>query len=100
MVTVELNGLEVNMELDTEASMSVISEDIYNQLENIEGSILDLQKTKLTLKSYTGDVIPVLGKLSVEVKYKDFCEHLSVIVAKGRVPSLFGRDWLQHVQLS
>ena len=80
MVTVELNGLEVKMELDTGASLSVISEDVYTQLKNIEGSTLNLQDTKLTLKSYTGEIIPVLGTLSVEVKYKDFCEHLSVIV--------------------
>ena len=56
-------------------------------------------RTLSTLKSYTGEIIPVLGTLSVEVKYKDFCEHLSVIFVKGKVPSLFGRDWLQHVKL-
>ena len=87
------------MELDTGASLSVISEDVYTQLKNIEGSTLNLQDTKLTLKSYTGEIIPVLETLSVEVKYKDFCEHLSVMVVKGKVPSLFGRDWLQHVKL-
>ena len=99
MVTVQLNGLEVKMELDTGASLSVISEDVYTQLKNIKGSTLNLQDTKLTLKSYTGEIIPVLGTLSVEVKYKDFCRHLSVIVVKGKVPSLFGRHWLQHVKL-
>ncbi|XP_068696839.1 uncharacterized protein [Montipora foliosa] len=99
MVTVELNGLEVKMEVDTGASLSVISEDVYTQLKNIEGSSFNLQGNKLTLKSYTGEIIPVLGTLSVEVKYKDFCEHLSVIVVKGKVPSLFGRNLLQHVKL-
>ena len=100
MVAVELNGLEVQMELDTGASLSVIGEDIFDQLKNIEGSSLNLQNTKLTLKTYTGEVIPVLGELLVEVKYKDFCEHLPVIVVQGKVPSLFGQDWLQHVKLS
>ena len=94
MVTVGLNGSEIKMELDTGASLSVIGEDVYNQLNIIEGSPLKLQDTKFTLKSYTGEIIPVLGKLLVEVKYKDFCEHLSVIVVKGKVPSLFGRDWM------
>ena len=51
MVTVQLNGLDVKMELDTGASLSVISEDVYTQLKNIEGSTLNLQDTKLTLKS-------------------------------------------------
>ncbi|XP_048590142.1 uncharacterized protein K02A2.6-like [Nematostella vectensis] len=100
LVDVELNGLKVQMELDTGASLSVIGEDIFDQLKNIEGSSLNLQDTKLTLKTYTGETIPVLGKLVVEVKYKDFFEHLPVIVVQGKVPSLFGRDWLQHVKLS
>ena len=100
MVTIGLNGLEVKMELGTGASLSVISEDVYNQLKNIEGSTLSLQDTKLTLKSYIREVIPVLGKLSVEVKYKDFCQHLSVILVKGKVHSPFGRDWKQYVKLS
>ncbi|XP_068756934.1 uncharacterized protein [Montipora capricornis] len=73
MVTVELNGLEVKMEVDTGASLSVISEDVYTQLKNIEGSSFNLQDNKLTLKSYTGEIIPVLGTLSVEVKYKNTC---------------------------
>ena len=89
MVTVELNGQEVKMELDTGTSLSVISEVVFTQLKNIEGSSLNLQDTKLTLKSCTGEIIPVLGTLSVEVKYKEFCEHLSVIVVKGKVPSFF-----------
>jgi len=38
-------------------------------------------------------------QLSVEVQKKEFCEHFSVIVVKGKVPSLFGRDWLQYVKL-
>lgn len=87
------------MELDTRTSLSVISKDVYTQLKNIEGSTLYLQDIKLTLKSYTREIIPVLGTLSVEVKCKDFCEHLFVIVVEGKVPSLFGRDWLQHGKL-
>ena len=61
MVTGGLNGLEIKQELDTGAPLSVIDEDVYNQLNNIEGSPLKLQDTKLTLKSYTGEIIPVLG---------------------------------------
>ena len=86
------------MEVDTGPSRSVISEDVYTQLKNIKGSTLNLQDTKLTLKCYTGEIIPGLVTLSVEVKKKDFCEHLSVIVVKGKVPSLFGRGWLQYVK--
>ena len=70
MVTIELNGLEVKMEVDTGAPLSVISEDVYTQLKNIEGSTLNPQDTKFTLTSYTGQIIPVLGTLCVLSKSK------------------------------
>ena len=62
MVTVELNGLEVKMEVDTGAPLSVIGEDVYTQLKNSD--------TKFTLRSYTGEIIPVLGTLCVLSKSK------------------------------
>lgn len=70
MVTVELNGLEVKMEVDTGASLSVIGDDVYTQLKNIEGLTLNLQDTKFTLKSCTGQIVPVLGTLCVLSKSK------------------------------
>ena len=70
MVTAELNGLEVKMEVDTGAPLSVIGEDVYTQLKNSEGSTLNLQDTKFTLRSYTGEIIPVLGTLFVLSKSK------------------------------
>ena len=70
MVTVELNGLEVKMEVDNGAPLSVIGEDVYTQLKNSEGSTLNLQDTKFTLRSYTGEIIPALGTLCVLSKSK------------------------------
>ena len=99
MVDLELNGLKIQMELDTGASVSVIGEDIFNQLKNIGGPSLNLRDSKLTLKTYTGECIPVLGELIVEVKYKEFCDFLPVVVLQGPEPSLFGRNWLQHIRL-
>lgn len=37
--------------------------------------------------------------MSVEVKYGSQTSHLSLIVVEGTGPSLFGRDWLQHLRL-
>ena len=58
------------MEVDTGAPLSVIGEDVYTQLKNIEGSTLNLQDTKFNLRFYTGEIIPVLGTLCVLSKSK------------------------------
>ena len=35
----------------------------------------------------------------MEVRYGEQCEQLSLVVVAGDGPSLFGRNWLQHIQL-
>ena len=39
------------------------------------------------------------GVIKVEVQYKDQCEQLQLVVARGNGPSLFGRDWLMKLRL-
>ena len=48
------------------------------------------------LKTYTGERIPVLGEVVVEVSYQQQNHQLSLIVVKGKGHNLFGRDWLMH----
>ena len=52
MVDVELNGLKIQMELDTGTSLSIVGQDIFNQLKSIGGPSLNLHDSKLTLKTY------------------------------------------------
>ena len=100
MVDMTLNGLSVKMELDTGASHSVISEDIYHQLRDTVSEPLELEKSTVQLQSYTGNCVPVLGQLFVRVQYKDVSKDLPVVVVQGNSPSLLGRDWLQHIKLA
>ena len=39
------------------------------------------------------------GVIKVEVQYKDQCEKLQLVVARGNGPSLYGRDWLMKLCL-
>ena len=40
------------------------------------------------------------GELEVQVNYGSQSHKLPLLVVAGKGPSLFGRDWLQHIQLN
>ena len=87
-VKLEIQGKPVDMEVDTGAAVSIISEETYKKLF----PNLNLQKVPIGLKTYTGESIPVLGEIVVEVKYQKQSHQLSLIVVKGKDHNLFGRD--------
>ena len=94
-LTLNIEGIDFDMELDTGASLTLIGEDNYKQ----NFPKVKLKQSSVKLKTYTGDLIPVLGEIEVDVKYGDQSERLSLIVVKGNGPSLFGRNWLSKFRL-
>ena len=58
-----------------------------------------LTKSDMLLRTYSGAKLPVLGIISVDVHCNDQTVKLPLVVVQGGGPSLFGRDWLQHIQL-
>ena len=96
LVTVFLNGQIIEMQLDTGASVSIISETTYKSLWSQPPK---LSPSNVKLHTYTGEAIAVLGSLEVEVVYKHQRARLPLLVAKGKGPSLIGRDWLQTLRL-
>lgn len=55
------------MDLDTGASVSVISEQFY---ENKLKRKVKLHPSSAILKTYSGEILEVLGEISVNVKYQ------------------------------
>ena len=94
-VPVKMEGVDVEMELDTGSSCSIINEHTYQQMN----SAVKLSASKSVLRGYTGHKIPVLGEAVVDVRYGSNEWWLPVIVTKGSGPNLLGRDWLSHIQL-
>ena len=82
------------MEIDTRAAVSVISEQTRKKMF----PDVPLSKLTLLLKTYTGEVMPVLGEMKVEVKYRSQTVTLTLTIVEGSGPSLFGRDWLGQLQ--
>ena len=57
-----------------------------------------LQSTKTKLKTYTGEEVPVLGTIQVEVT-RGSESKMSLVTVKGEGPSFLGRDWLMVLKL-
>ena len=83
------------MEIDTGASVSIISEQsqkhIFPQAE--------VGVSQLQLETYTGEKLTVKGQMQVVVGYRSQEKNLVLHVVAGEGPTLMGRDWLKHIQL-
>ena len=85
------------MEVDTGASVTVISEATWGRIWPTQPD-LPLHLTDVKLRTYTGEAIPVVGKLMVKVQYQGQEEELFLVVIVGDGPSLLGRDWLAKLK--
>ena len=98
-VTVNVNGADITMEVDTRASVSIISESTYHKYWK-KGQAPPIVSSSTNLKTYTGEKLSIKGVINVTVKYEDQCHSLQLTVVKGSGPSLLGRDWLLKIKLN
>ncbi len=92
----EVDGKLVPMEIDTGASLTLMSEQIFRN----QWPTATLATSTVTLHSYSGESIPVLGTVDVLVKYGGHEVTLPLLVVKGEGPSLLGRNWLEEIKLN
>ena len=97
VVTVKVNNVDLPMELDTGASLSLISEATY---KSFLPALPPLSPTSVVLTTYTGEKILPLGSIDVTVVYQSQESRLPLLVVAGEGPSLIGRNWLEHIQLN
>ncbi|XP_077863505.1 uncharacterized protein LOC144347283, partial [Saccoglossus kowalevskii] len=90
----EVNGVKLEMELDTGASVSIISEETW---KHRLGSV-KLNKPTVSLKTYTGEPLKIL-QMTAKVQYNEQQVYLPLTVIRGSGPSLFGRDWLSKLKV-
>ena len=94
VLNVKLAGKPVSMELDTGATVSLISEQAYeSQLQECF-----LKCSEVKLRTYSGEALPVIGELDVTVSYDHQEAKLPLVVVKGAGPNLFGRNWLNVIR--
>jgi hypothetical protein len=58
-----------------------------------------LQKSSVTLKTYTGEQIKVVGSVEVQVEHNEQVVRLPLLVIQRQGPSLLGRDWMAALRL-
>ena len=80
LVTVKLNQISTNMEVDTGASVSLISKDTYDKLWPNSAAAPPLKQSSVLLRTYTGEHLEIVGSVSVDVCYKEQTTHLPLIV--------------------
>ena len=70
MLDVCINGIPIKMEFDTGASLSIPSSTTYYAIAE-KSEISALKESKIHLKIYTGEEIPVLGTTTFSVRYAE-----------------------------
>lgn len=91
-----LDGRQLTMEIDTGMSVSLSSAKICHSLF----PDVTLQASTTTLCTNSGEPIPVLGQIAVEVSYQGQRAKLNLIVMKGDSPNLLRRNWLSEIRLN
>ena len=95
-VFMEVNCKPITPEVDTGACVTLVSEKTWeDKLESV-----NLSKTSLILKTYSGETLKVLGKTEVSVKLDGQESNLPLYVVEGNGPSLLGKNWLSTVKLN
>ena len=94
-VVLQVESKDITMQVDTGASLTIISEHIYRKLFNH----VKLSAFQSKITTYTGEPIVVHGYACVNVRYKGQQAVLPLVVVAGDGPSLLGRHWLTAIRL-
>ena len=94
-VVLKVNRQSLTMEIDTGAAVSLISRELKDKMF----LLVPMTQSTLLLRTYTSEIIPVLGVMNVEVRYGAYISQYILQVVEGNGPPLLGRDWLKHIHL-
>ena len=92
----KINSVDLSMELDTGASLSVISEQQWR--DNLDE--FELEDSDVRLKTYTGEELKIIGQAMVKINYENQEHELPIQVIQGNGPALIGRNWLRSIRLN
>ena len=90
--TVKINGTICKFQIDTGAAVSIMSEMTFKQLW-VKAKRPKLQWSDIRLKSFTGELIKVLGKIDVKIEQK----RMKIYIVPGQVPNIAGRDMISSL---
>ena len=91
-----VNGILLEMEIDTGTAVSIVSEATWEQ----KLSKPTLKPCSLVLKVYPDNPLEIMGCCDVQVQDGKTTKQLKLIVCKGNGLSLLGRNWLEEIRLN
>ena len=92
-VWVQVDECKIPMEIDTGASLSIMSEVTYRKIWPTR----ELEVSDVKLQTYSKEPLPVVGARNVQVYYEGQKATLPLVVVKGDGPTLLGRIWLGQI---
>ncbi|XP_041674676.1 uncharacterized protein K02A2.6-like isoform X2 [Drosophila eugracilis] len=90
MITMNIEGFRLPMELDTGAPCSIINKQSFRAIK----PSMRLQKTDRKFSSYTGHKITCIGRAPLNVTYGNTTRKLNLYVVEGNLDTLCGREWI------
>ena len=84
-VEIDVEGRPITMEVDTGAAVSIVPETISQKVF----PKLSPSPTNVVLQTYTGDPIPLVGKVMVHVSYGTQSGRFPLYIVKGSGPAGF-----------
>lgn len=100
MCRLTMEGQQVEFEIDTGASFTIISGEEYHKLcKKVPSLQKRLTKDDVMLRSYTGEQLGVKGVLDVDVTQGGQVHGLPLVVVEGHGQNLLGRNWLQTLKI-
>lgn len=90
LLTVEVCGHPISMELDTGASVSVMAGKLFKRTF----PDVAIEASGVMLRSYSGQLSQVQGQAQVSVRFGDKEATLPLYLTKGSSPTLLGRNWI------
>ena len=93
-----MNGTPIKMIVDTGAGVSLISERTF-RADWKRGQPLLEPANDVTLKSYTGQSLVVIGQFEPDIEYNGQTARVPILVVQGDRPNLLGRNILGSIKM-
>ncbi|PIK53374.1 hypothetical protein BSL78_09736 [Apostichopus japonicus] len=94
-ISPNVNGKTVLFEVDTGSPWSIVSQETFKGI----GSLTEVSKSDVSLSTYTGTSVPIVGETKVRVLHLGKSKQLPLLIVKEGV-SLLGRDWIRELGIS
>ena len=96
-VNISIDETEVNMEVDTGASATLITKSTMEKVWPVKKPTLCTENN--LLRTYTGEIVPICGTTVMNLQYRDSRAALTVMVVDSDGPNILGRDGITALKL-